>query len=164
MKIIKSFFLLVFILPITSIGQTKASITIQNNLTVDQTETVVSVKWQDILSSYPQIDTANFIIINPSTKKQIPFQLEYKGSAAVQNLLLQVNVKAKSTLNLSIQKGKPEIFAAKTYFFQTKQSTKLFCKSIRPSENEADLPQAFRRPAFISHHFNMQPPQPKNNL
>ncbi|WP_241687422.1 DUF4861 family protein [Flavobacterium sp. YO64] len=115
MKIIKSFFLLVFILPITSIGQTKASITIKNNLAVDQTETVVSIKWKDILSSYPQIDTANFIVINPSTKKQIPFQLEYKGSAAVQNLLLQVNVKAKSTLNLSIQKGKPEIFAAKTY-------------------------------------------------
>ncbi|MEG0851279.1 MAG: DUF4861 domain-containing protein, partial [Flavobacterium sp.] len=76
MRIIKSFFLLVFILPITSIGQTKASITIKNNLAVDQTETVVSIKWKDILSSYPQIDTTNFIVINPSTKKQIPFQLE----------------------------------------------------------------------------------------
>ena len=115
MKITKYIFILTFILPFTSIGQTKASITIQNNLAVDQTETVVSVKWKDILSSYPQIDTANFIVINTSTKKQVPFQLEHKGSAAVQNLLLQVNVKAKSTLNLSIQKGKPEAFAAKTY-------------------------------------------------
>ncbi|MFH6962913.1 DUF4861 family protein [Flavobacterium plurextorum] len=115
MKIIKYIFILTFILPFTSIGQTKASITIQNNLAVDQTETVVSVKWKDILSSYPQIDTANFIVINTSTKKQVPFQLEHKGSAAVQNLLLQINVKAKSTLNLSIQKGKPEIFATKTY-------------------------------------------------
>jgi len=115
MKTIKTFFFLVFTLPFTSIGQTKASITIQNNLTVDQTETVVSVKWKEILSSYPQIDTANFIVINTSTKKQIPFQLEHKGSPAVQNLLLQVNIKAKSVLNLSIQKGKPETFAAKTY-------------------------------------------------
>ncbi|MFH6968145.1 DUF4861 family protein [Flavobacterium sp. FlaQc-28] len=115
MKIIKCIFLLTFILPFTSTGQTKVSITIQNNSAVDQTETVVSIKWKDILSSYPQIDTANFIVINPSTKKQIPFQLEHKGSAAIQNLLLQVNIKAKSTLNLSIQKGKPETFAAKTY-------------------------------------------------
>ena len=115
MKIIKYILLLTFILPFTSTGQTKVSITIQNNSAVDQTETVVSIKWKDILSSYPQIDTANFIVINPSTKKQIPFQLEHKGSAAIQNLLLQVNIKAKSTLNLSIQKGKPETFAAKTY-------------------------------------------------
>ena len=49
------------------------------------------------------------------TKKQIPFQLEHRGLSAVQNLLVQVNVKAKSSITLLIQKGKPETFVTKTY-------------------------------------------------
>jgi hypothetical protein len=41
--------------------------------------------------------------------------LEHRGLPAIQNLLVQVDVKAKSTLSVLIQKGKPEAFVAKTY-------------------------------------------------
>ncbi|MGE6355913.1 DUF4861 family protein [Flavobacterium sp. NPDC079362] len=115
MKLIKRLFLLVFILPIAAIAQTKATITIQNNSALDRKETIAEIKWATVLSSYPQLDTANFVVINSNTKKQVPFQLEHRGNKAIQNLLIQLDVKAKSSVVLSIQKGKPEAFTAKTY-------------------------------------------------
>jgi len=115
MKLINSFLGMAFILPVFLFAQTKANISIQNNSASDRKETVVALKWETIVSRYPQIDTTGFVVINAATKKQVPFQLEHKGLKNIQNLLVQVDVKAKSTLSLLIQKGKPEIFAAKTY-------------------------------------------------
>lgn len=104
-----------FILPMLLFAQTKATISIQNNSDLDRKETLVAVKWETILSHYPQIDTTGFVIINAKTKKQVPFQLEHKGIKTIENLLLQVNVKSKSTLSLLIKKGTPETFNTKTY-------------------------------------------------
>lgn len=115
MKIIKTLFLLAFILPIITIAQTKATVTIQNNSALDRKETLVAIKWATVLHAYPQIDTTNFVVINGNTKKQIAYQLEHKGTTAIQNLLVQADLKAKSTLTLLIQKGKPEPFTVKTY-------------------------------------------------
>ncbi|UWY26981.1 DUF4861 domain-containing protein [Flavobacterium sp. TR2] len=109
------FILMVCALPSAIIAQNKATITIANNSVLDRKETVTAIKWKSLLVSYPQIDTANFVVINSKTKKQIPFQLEHKGQAAIQNLLVQVDIKAKSSLQLFIQKGKPEKFTAKTF-------------------------------------------------
>ncbi|MEN2489382.1 DUF4861 family protein [Flavobacterium sp. B11] len=109
------FILLFCALPSALIAQNKASITITNHSALDRKETVTAIKWKDILLSYPQIDTADFLIIDPKAKKQIPFQLEHKGQSAIQNVLVQIDLKAKSSLQLFIQKGKPEKFASKTF-------------------------------------------------
>ena len=103
------------LLPIALLAQSKITVSIQNNSNLDRKAAIVSIPWKTIVSNYPQIDTANFVVINPATKKQIPFQLEHRGLQAIQNLLVQVDVKAKSSFNILIQKGKPEAFAAKTY-------------------------------------------------
>lgn len=115
MKLIKYSLGFAFILPMLLFAQTKATISIQNNSDLDQKETLVALKWETILSHYPQIDTTGFVIINAKTKKQVPFQLEHIGIKTIQHLLVQVDVKAKSTLSLLIQKGKPETFNTKTY-------------------------------------------------
>ena len=115
MKFSKLFFGLVFMLPLTFLAQTKATITIENNSDLDRNESVVAISWKTILSSYPKIDTSNFVIINPKTKKQIAYQLERQTYSSVQNLLVQVDVKAKSKLTLFVQNGKPEVFTVKTY-------------------------------------------------
>jgi hypothetical protein len=115
MKLIKILFCLAFIMPFSILAQTKATLTIQNNSVQEQKEAVVAIKWETILARYPQIDTANFVVINQATKKQIPYQLEHRGLSSIQNLLVQVNAKAKASLVLIIQKGKPETFATKTY-------------------------------------------------
>ncbi|KFF12569.1 DUF4861 family protein [Flavobacterium hydatis] len=115
MKLIKLFLCLAFISPLGILAQTKATITIQNNSAQERKEAVIAIKWETILSHYPQIDTTNFVVINQATKKQIPFQLEHRGLSSIQNLLVQINAKAKASVILIIQKGKPETFATKTY-------------------------------------------------
>jgi hypothetical protein len=115
MKFIKLFFCLIFIMPLTFLAQTKPTVIIENNSAFDRKEAVAAINWKTILNSYPKIDTSNFVVINSKTKKQVIFQLEHQGNSAIQNLLVQVNVKAKSKLTLFIQSGKPETFAVKTY-------------------------------------------------
>jgi len=115
MKFIKLFLGLTFIFSFPILAQTKATVSIQNNSILDRKEAVVAIKWDAVLSHFPQIDTTNFIVINSTTKKQLPYQLEHLGKTSIQNLLVQVDVKAKSTLTLLVQKGKPEKFVIKTY-------------------------------------------------
>lgn len=116
MKFTKFIFGFTFaVLPLAILAQAKVTVSVQNNSVLERKGTVVAIPWKNVVSQYPQIDTTNFVVINSVTKKQIPFQLEHHGQSAIQNLLIQVDVKAKSTLPVFIQKGKPEIFAAKTY-------------------------------------------------
>lgn len=115
MKFIKLFSGIAFIFPLALLAQPKAAVSIQNNSTLDRKEAIVAIKWDAVLSRYPQIDTTNLVIINSVTKKQIPYQLEHLGQKTIQNLLIQVDVKAKSALSLSIQKGKAKNFTTKTY-------------------------------------------------
>jgi len=114
MKSLQLFVLLVFLLSYGLFAQ-KHTISIQNTSALGRKEAVVAIKWEAILSHYPQIDTTNFIVINEGTKKQVPFQLEHHGNKTIQNLLVQVSIKAKSAVQLSIQKGKPAAFETKTY-------------------------------------------------
>jgi hypothetical protein len=94
---------------------TKAVITVTNSSNVNRTEELVAIPWQSLVSKYPTIDTANFIVINSLTKKSIPFQLEHLGEKAIQNLLVQVNIPANSSLKLYVQKGKPASVTPKTF-------------------------------------------------
>jgi hypothetical protein len=106
---------LIFLFPTLFFGQTKAIITIQNNSAIARKEAVTAIKWENITTAFPEIDTANFVIINPNTKKQVPYQLEHLGQSTIQNVLIQIDVKPKSSLNLMLQKGKPNLFETKTY-------------------------------------------------
>jgi hypothetical protein len=93
----------------------KATISISNTSAGDRKEEVVAIAWKDVLAKYPTIDTANFKVINIVTKKEIPWQLEYKGGKAVQNILVQVDIAGNGTVKLLLQKGKSAIFPTKTY-------------------------------------------------
>ena len=115
MKSFKFLLFFTFIFSVSLLAQNKVNIDIKNNSNSNRKESIVSIKWESILSRYPQIDTTNFIVLNLKTKKQLPFQLEHQGRKNIQNLLIQVDVNAKSTLSLSLQKEKPQIFETKTY-------------------------------------------------
>lgn len=115
MKFIKLFFCFILILPSTFWAQNKATISIENTSDLDRKDAVVAIDWKTILNSFPKIDTLNFVVINGNTKKQVTYQLEHQNAPDIQNLLVQVDVKAKSKLALSIQSGKPEIFTVKTF-------------------------------------------------
>lgn len=104
-------------LPFTMLAQTgkgKAVITINNTSTLKRTDAVVAVDWKLILSKYPAIDTANFKVLNASNK-EVPFQIEYKGQSAPQNLLVQVSSAANSVSKLTVVPGKPAAMVQKTF-------------------------------------------------
>ena len=99
----------------TAITTQAQTITITNNSNVAFNKSITSVGWKQIIAKYPSIDTANFKVVNATTKKEIPYQLEYLGSADVQNLLLQVSVPAKTKLVVIATKGKPTAVTSATY-------------------------------------------------
>ena len=115
MKRINAVFVLFLALPMFVFGQSKIKIIIQNTSTLDRRESILAIKWESIVLQYPAIDTTKFVVLDSKTKKQIPFQWEHRGFKTIQNVLIQVDVKAKSTLSLLIQKGIPETFVVKTY-------------------------------------------------
>ena len=117
-KFIKSILLLsisFFSFTVLAQVENRIEISIENNSTVNFNQHVLTVPWKDVLQKYPTIDTANFKVMNASTKKEIPFQLEYRGASAIQNLLIQVDVAANRTLKIYLQKGKPLAVLPKTY-------------------------------------------------
>ncbi len=112
-----AFFLIMFLNFSLSYAQTKnyCSISVTNTSAINITEKVIDVPWNQILKSYPSIDTASLIVIESSSKKQIPYQLEKKGTSQIQNLLIQVSVSAKSRSAFIIKEGKKQTFPGKTY-------------------------------------------------
>lgn len=110
-KILLCFFLLGLL--ISAQAQQK-TITISNSLTFAR-EQVIEIPWAQVVNMFPLLDTANFTVINVVTKKEYPYQLEYKGTAQVKNLLIQVSVPAKGIVKLQLVKGKPKKFIAKTF-------------------------------------------------
>jgi len=117
-KFIKStLFLSFFLFAFTVLAQVenKVGISVTNNSTVNFNQHIATVPWKDVLQKYPTIDTANFKVLYASTKKEIPFQLEYRGETDIQNLLIQVDVAAKSEVKFYLQKGRPTAIPSKTY-------------------------------------------------
>lgn len=96
-------------------AQAKLGITLTNPSNMQRRDEVVVLNWAGILAKYPGIDTANFKVMDAGTKKEVPFQLERQGKSAIQNLLLQVSLKANATAKLNIVAGKPTTVVAKTY-------------------------------------------------
>ncbi|MDR6785138.1 hypothetical protein ABIE26_003836 [Pedobacter africanus] len=109
------------LLPVLSVpvmaqsGAAKATITVSNPLNADRNNAVVAVSWTAVTAKYPGIDTANFKVIHAVTKKELPFQLEHHGEKAIQNLLVQLSLKANASNKLLIVAGKPAAVAKKTY-------------------------------------------------
>jgi len=90
-------------------------IAVSNPISENRKEELVAIPWNDILTKFPGIDKANFKIVNLLTKKELPWQLEFKGEEKIQNILIQMNIAANSKIKLEILKGKPAAFRAKTY-------------------------------------------------
>jgi hypothetical protein len=96
-------------------GVFSQTIRIQNKTINPYKEKVVEIPWQTVISNFPKINLNNFKVINAATKKELIYQLEYKGKKEVQNLLIEVSVDARSSLNLILVPGKHQSFRNKTY-------------------------------------------------
>lgn len=105
-----SILLMVFVGQITV---AQKPIIISNPIAIARSAEVVAVPWNQVLKSYPKIDTANFKVV--SNGVEIPYQLEKLGTAKVQNLLVYVSLKAKGAIALTLKTGKHAPFKSMTY-------------------------------------------------
>ena len=109
-----SIFLFILLLP-KAYTQSLVTITVENKENTPRTDEVISIPWPSLLAIWPNIDTANFSVLNVVTKEKIPFQFELQGKNTIQHLLLQVSLPMQSTITLSINKEKSSLQATKTY-------------------------------------------------
>jgi len=96
-------------------AQSKASFTITNPSSLERKEEVIAIAWNTVLAKYPAIDTTQLKIVNTSSKKELPWQLEYRGEKSAQNLLVQLDIPANGKVVIALQKGKPSPPITKTY-------------------------------------------------
>ncbi|MES2773087.1 MAG: DUF4861 family protein [Bacteroidota bacterium] len=90
------------------------TITVSNSLTQGREE-LIEIPWTQVMNAFSSLDTANFKVINATTKKEYPYQLEYKGTSQVQHLLVQLSIPAKGAVRLQLVKGKAKPVVAKTF-------------------------------------------------
>ena len=109
-----SIFFFMLLLP-KAYTQSLVTITVENKGNTPRTDEVISIPWPSLLAIRPNMDTANFSVLNVVTKEKIPFQFELQGKNTIQHLLLQVSVPLQSTITLSINKEKSSLQATKTY-------------------------------------------------
>jgi len=111
----KRLVLVFYFLLIGMVHYGQAVIEISNPSSIARKEEVVEIPWADVIKSFPNIDTSGFKVINSVSKKELEYQLEYKGGSAIQNLLIQVNIPAKGKMGIQLVKGKHKPFVAKTF-------------------------------------------------
>ncbi|MEI6948634.1 DUF4861 family protein [Paraflavisolibacter sp. H34] len=88
---------------------------VSNPSPMEKKEEVIDIDWQLVTTACPTLDTGNFKVVNARSGKEYPYQLEYKGTSRVHNLLVQLTLPANATVPLQLATGKPRPVAAKTY-------------------------------------------------
>ncbi len=101
---------------VKTMAQAKKSIvfSISNPTAVAITDKVFEVSWNSTVTMLLE-DTASLIITDVKTNKQVVFQLETKGTNAIQNILIQASLQPKETRKYILSFGKRIPFVTKTY-------------------------------------------------
>lgn len=99
-----------------TMAQAKKSIvfSISNPTSVAITDKVFEVSWNSTVTMLLE-DTTSLIITDVKTNKQVVFQLETKGTNAIQNILIQASLQPKETRKYMLSFGKRIPFVTKTY-------------------------------------------------
>lgn len=103
------------ILTLPLIGKGQSFIRLSNPAGIARVNELVAIPWEKIQGIMPGIDSGDFVVMDPSSKVEIKYQLEYLGNENIQHLLLQVNLKPHGTTVLEIRQGRPGTVEPKTF-------------------------------------------------
>lgn len=105
--------LALFYQPASAIQEPLVTIHIKNASGIERKEEVVEMDFVQIADKLQRDEL--FKVIEKGTNKEIPYQLEYRGSKKPQNLLLQISLKPNQEIVIEIQSGKPSDLKPKTF-------------------------------------------------
>ncbi len=113
---IVAYFLLSFFLS-TAYGQVskQVDVFITNKAFIPIKEYLISIPWSQILEKNPSINSKQLVVTAAISKKQLPYQLEFKGTEIPQNLLVQLSIAAGATEKIVIEQGTPSPVDSKTF-------------------------------------------------
>lgn len=109
-----SLLLLISLCNVFSFSQSKM-VTVANTSNMAFTNKVVELPWAVVKNKFGTIDTANLIVMDAITKKQISFQFETGGSNTIKNLLVEISLQPKQNKQLILAYGKRAAFSQKTF-------------------------------------------------
>jgi len=90
-----------------------ATIRIKNTSVIERKDEVVEVKYSALSS---KVQGKTFKVLEAGSKKEVPYQLEYKGLEKPQNLLLQIrSLKPGEEMIFEITAGEPDKTESKTF-------------------------------------------------
>ncbi len=78
-------------------------------------EELIEIPWRELRKQYPDLDPANFRVIDPVSKKSHPYQLESQGNKEIQNLLVLVQLQPGKEVQLQLVKGRPDPVVSRTF-------------------------------------------------
>jgi hypothetical protein len=109
-----------FILPVLlglagqAMGQ-DATVKITNPGKTSLVQTVVEIPWSTVIKAYPQVDTTQLLVKQVDSGQEVAYQFERRGEKTIQNLLVQVSVGPRQSVNLNLSKGKSAAVKPKTF-------------------------------------------------
>lgn len=90
-----------------------STIRVKNTSRIERKNEVIEVKFSDISA---KINNRAFKLLESGSKKEVPYQLEYKGFDKPQNLLIQIrNLKPGQEAIFEVTAGEPSKVEAKTF-------------------------------------------------
>lgn len=90
-----------------------ARIRIKNTSTIERRDEVVEVKFSELS---PNLNDRSFRLVEAISRKEVPYQLEYRGAVKPLNLLLQISrLTPGQEIIFELIDGKPSATAAKTF-------------------------------------------------
>lgn len=107
-------FLLACLFLMACATEKKLDVTVTNHSSLDRTEEIVEVPWQNVAGKLALADGAQIIVVDQAGK-QLPYQLVKNGNAEVQYVIFPATVAAGQSAVYSIKAGIPQQFEAKVY-------------------------------------------------
>lgn len=87
-------------------GGARSRVVVHNTGEADWQGRIVSIPWSEFSSSTGVVDTALFRIVEVSTKREVPIQLERVGGTEVRNVLFPASVKARDSMVFRVEKAR----------------------------------------------------------
>lgn len=105
--------LVLTVLTVSAQQKPLAKIRVKNNLSIPRENELIEIKYTALEM---KLNQETFKIIESVSKKEVPYQLEYRGSEKPINLLIAVNnLQPKQTISYEIVSGQPAKPQSKTY-------------------------------------------------
>jgi hypothetical protein len=93
----------------------KGRVVVHNTGDVAWQGRLVSIPWSEFSSQTGVTDTAMFRLVEVSSKREVPIQLERMGGREVRNLLFPVSIPVRDSAVLRVEKVKRSMYPSRTF-------------------------------------------------